>query len=108
MNWIARIVMGLLGLLFLGILLFGLACYVVYATLRWLLTGRKPQVVMVWQQFSAMRQNFRQGGFRAASAPDFEQHMGKGTPFARNDQVVDVEAREVVEDAPRLPSDRRL
>ncbi len=108
MNWIARIVMGLLGLLLLVILLFGLACYVVYATLRWLLTGRKPQVVMVWQQFSAMRQNFRQGGFRAASAPDFEKHMGKGTPFARNDQVVDVEAREVVEDAPRLPSDRRL
>jgi hypothetical protein len=108
MNWIARIVMGLLGLLFLGILLFGLACYVVYATLRWLLTGRKPQVVMVWQQFSAMRQNFRQGGFRAASTPDFEQHMGKSTPFARNDQVVDVQAREVVEDAPRLPSDRRL
>ena len=107
MNWIARIVMGLLGLLFLAILLFGLACYVVYATLRWLLTGRKPQVVMVWQQFSAMRQNFRQGGFRAASRPDFEQHMGKGTPFSRNDQVVDVEAREVVEDAPRLPSDRR-
>jgi len=39
--------------------------------------------------------------------PDFDQHMGKGTPFSRNDQVVDVEAREVVEDAPRLPSDRR-
>ena len=107
MTWIARIVMGLWGLLFLVILLFGLACYVVYATLRWLLTGRKPQVVMVWQQFSAMRQNFRQGGFRAASMPDFDQHMGKGTPFSRNDQVVDVEAREVVEDAPRLPSDRR-
>ena len=107
MNWIARIVMGLLGLLFLVILLFGLACYVVYATLRWLLTGRKPQVVMVWQQFSAMRQNFRQGGFRASSSQGFEQPRGQGAPFARDDQVVDVEVREVVEDAPRLPSDRR-
>jgi hypothetical protein len=107
MNWIARIVMGLLGLLFLVILLFGLACYVVYATLRWLLTGRKPQVVMVWQQFSAMRQNFRQGGFRASSSQGFEHPRGQGAPFARDDQVVDVEVREVVEDAPRLPSDRR-
>ena len=107
MNWIARIVMGLLGLLFLAILLFGLACYVVYATLRWLLTGRKPQVVMVWQQFSAMRQNFRQGGFRASSSQGFEHPRGQGAPFARDDQVVDVEVCEVVEDAPRLPSDRR-
>ena len=107
MNWIARIAMGFLGLAFLAGLLLALGLYTVFATVRWLLTGRKPQVVLVLQQFSAMRQNFRQGGFRAASRPDFEQHMGKGTPFSRKDQVVDVEAREVVEDAPRLPSDRR-
>ena len=63
MNWIARIIMGLLGLGFLAALLVGLLCYTVYATLRWLLTGRKPQVVMVWQQFSAMRQKFQARGF---------------------------------------------
>jgi hypothetical protein len=107
MNWIVRIVMGLLGLVFLVALLLGLLCYIVYATVRWLLTGRKPQVVMVWQQFSAMRQNFRQGGFRASSSQGFEHPRGPGAPFARDDQVVDVEVREVVEDAPRLPSDRR-
>ena len=107
MNWIARIFMGLLGLVFLAALLLGLLCYIVYATLRWLLTGRKPQVVMVWQQFSAMRQNFRQGGFRASSSQGFEHPRGQGAPFARDDQVVDVEVREVVEDAPRLPTDRR-
>ncbi|MFY7981126.1 MAG: hypothetical protein ACOVO4_05740 [Limnohabitans sp.] len=107
MNWIVRIVMGLLGLVFLAILLLGLLGYIVFATVRWLLTGRKPQVVMVWQQFSTMRQNFRQGGFRASSNPGFEHPRGHGTPFARDDQVVDVEVREVVEDAPRLPSDRR-
>ena len=107
MNWIARIVMGLLGLVFLAVLLFGLLCYVLYATVRWLLTGRKPQVVMVWQQFRTMRQNFRQGGFRASSSQGFEHPRGQGAPFARDDQVVDVEVREVVEDAPRLPSDRR-
>jgi hypothetical protein len=107
MNWIARIIMGLLGLGFLAALLFGLLCYIVFATVRWLLTGRKPQVVMVWQQFSTMRQNFRQGGFRPESGQSFEGPRGQGAPFARDDQVVDVEVREVVEDAPRLPSDRR-
>jgi hypothetical protein len=107
MSWIARIFMGLLGLGFLAALLLGLLCYIAYAMVRWLLTGRKPQVVMVWQQFSTMRQNFRQGGFRASSSPGFEHSRGHGTPFARDDQVVDVEVREVVEDAPRLPSDRR-
>jgi hypothetical protein len=107
MNWIVRIVMALLGLVFLAALLLGLLCYIVYATVRWLLTGRKPQVVMVWQQFSAMRQNFRQGGFRASSSQGFEHPRGQGAPFARDDQVVDVEVREVVEDAPRLPSERR-
>jgi hypothetical protein len=107
MNWIARIFMGLIGLVLLAALLLGLLCYIVYATVRWLLTGRKPQVVMVWQQFSAMRQNFRQGGFRASSSQGFEHPRGHGAPYARDDQVVDVEVREVVEDAPRLPSDRR-
>jgi hypothetical protein len=107
MNWIARIFMGLIGLFLLAALLLGLLCYIVYATVRWLLTGRKPQVVMVWQQFSAMRQNFRQGGFRASSSQSFEHPRGQAGSYARDDQVVDVEAREVVEDAPRLPSDRR-
>ena len=103
MNWIARIIMGLLGLGFLAALLFGLLCYIVFATVRWLLTGRKPQVVMVWQQFKAMRQGFQQGGFRAGAAQGFEHSRGHGAPYARDDQVVDVEVREVVEDAPRLP-----
>ncbi|WP_300553830.1 hypothetical protein [Limnohabitans sp. Rim8] len=106
MNWIAKIFMGLIGLALLVALLFGLACYIVYATVRWLLTGRKPQVVLVWQQFSAMRQNFRQGGFRAGTSQGFEGP--KGRQSAHDDRVVDVEVREVVEDAPRLPTDRRL
>ena len=103
MSWIARIFMGLLGLGLLAGLLLALGVYTVYASLRWLLTGRKPQVVLVWQQFSAMRQNFRQGGFRAASAQGFDGARGRHAAPAPDDQVVDVEVREVVEDAPRLP-----
>jgi hypothetical protein len=106
MNWIAKIFMAVLGLAFLVVLLFGVVCYIVYAALRWLLTGRKPQVVLVWQQFSAMRQNFKQGGFRAASSQGFEGAGGRQSRRPHDDQVVDVEVREVVEDAPRLPTDR--
>lgn len=106
MNWIARIFMGILGLGFLAALLLALLGYTVYATLRWLLTGRKPQVVMVWQQFSAMRQGFKQGVFRAGSVQGQATPKGQGAPFAHDDQVVDVEVREVVEDVTRLPPRR--
>ena len=96
MNWIARIFLGLLGLAFLAGLLVALGVYIVYATLRWLLTGRKPQVVLVWQQFSALRGTT---GMRWGSG------MGKpsGSAQAEDDKVVDVEVREVHEQAPRLP-----
>ena len=94
MNWIARIVMGLLGLAFLAGLLVALGVYIVFATVRWLLTGRKPQVVMVWQQFSELRKGARWGGQRS-----FES----GFEAQRQDDIVDVEVREVVDDAPRLP-----
>jgi hypothetical protein len=90
MNWFARIVMGLLGLFFLAGLLAALSLYIVFATCRWLLTGRKPQVVLVWQQFSALRKGARWG-----ARPGFES--------PRQDDIVDVEVREVVEDPPRLP-----
>ena len=95
MNIIGKIFMGLLGLGLLAGLLLALGVYTVFATLRWLLTGRKPQVVLVWQQFSQLRK----GGV-----------WGTGQPFgaakAPADDVVDVEVREVHENAPRLPGDK--
>ncbi len=93
MNWIAKIFMALLGLGLLAGLLVALGAYTVFATLRWLLTGRKPQVVLVWQQFSQLRR-----GTRWAA--------GTGQPFGTaqaSDDVVDVEVREVQERVPRLP-----
>ena len=94
MNWIARIFMGLLGLGLLAGLLLALGLYTVFAAVRWLLTGRKPQVVLVWQQFSAMRKGAGWGQ-RQSNNTGFESpHQG---------DIVDVEAREVVDDAPRLP-----
>lgn len=92
MNWIARIVMGLLGLAFLAGLLLALGAYIVYATVRWLLTGRKPQVVMVWQRFGQLRKGARWGaqtGFEA------------GFPPRDQGDFVDVEVREVRPDSPQ-------
>lgn len=94
MNWIGKIFMGLLGLGLLAGLLLALGVYSVFATVRWLLTGRKPQVVMVWQQFRALRKGARWGGQRG-----FESNSQ--TPA--QDDIVDVEVREVVEETPRLP-----
>ena len=111
MNSLMRIVVGLLaglfGLAFLAAILAALGLYMAFATVRWLLTGRKPQVVMVWNQFGTLRQNFRQGGFRARTSYGFDASK---SPHAtsNDDHVVDVEVREVVEDAPRLPPSKPL
>lgn len=100
MNSIARILMGLvtglLGLAFLAGLLVALGIYIVFATVRWLLTGCKPQVVMVWQQFSQLRKGARWG-----NSPDFD----RGFEASNQGDFVDVDAREVRPDA---PSDKLL
>jgi hypothetical protein len=99
--------MALMGLVILLGLVAALGLYVLWSAGRWLLTGHKPQVVMVWQQFSAMRKNFGQGGgFRQAGSSDSRGAWGQGPSSAQDDQVVDVEAREVREDALRLPLKR--
>ncbi len=103
LTWVLRLFMGLIGLAFVLGLVAALGLYMVWATLRWLLTGRKPQGVLVWQQFSALRKNFGQGGFRGQTASGFEGPWGRASAPTPDDQVVDVEVREVVEDAVRLP-----
>mgnify|MGYP000287677361 CR=1 FL=1 len=97
MNWIARIVMGLLGLVLLTGLIAALGLYIVFATVRWLLTGRKPKVVMVWQQFSALRKGM---AWRAGQGDAF------GAKQTVSGDVIDVEVREVREPISRLPDDR--
>lgn len=98
---LSKIFLTLAGLILLALLLGALGLYTVWATLRWLLTGRKPQVVLVWQQFRAMRQNFSQGGFRRQTPSGGAGPWGQTQ--ATDDLVVDVEVREVVDNAPRLP-----
>ena len=95
---LVRMFMALLGLAFLVGLLLALGVYVMFASVRWLLTGQKPQVVMVWQQFGEMRKGARW------STPGMRTPFEQGAPPV--DDVVDVEVREVHERAPRLPENR--
>ena len=92
---LVRLFMGLLGLAFLAGLLLALGVYVLFASVRWLLTGQKPQVVMVWQQFSQMRKGARW------AAPGMDTPFEQGAAPA--DDVVDVEVREVQEAPEKLP-----
>lgn len=98
---LVRLFMALLGLVFLAGVLLALGVYVVFASVRWLLTGQKPQVVMVWQQFRLMRQGT---GMRWGTGMGGEP-FGSAAPDA-NDDVVDVEVREVRTPVPRLPDDK--
>lgn len=68
--------------LMLGMLLF-LLVYIAWASLRWLITGQKPRVAVVWQRYREMRQ----GGM-------WQQPTSRSAAGA-NDDVVDVEVREV-------------
>lgn len=63
MSFLFRLIFTLFGMAFalfftLGVLCW-LALYVVFASVRWLATGQKPQVVMMWQQLQAMRKGMR-------------------------------------------------
>ena len=82
-GWVFKLFLAFFGLvLMLGMLVF-LLLYIVWASVRWLLTGQKPQVAVVWQRYREMR-SARVGAWRPASP-------AKGM----SDDVVDVEVREV-------------
>jgi hypothetical protein len=92
-QFLIKLFVAILGLGFLlGMLLF-LSIYMVWAALRWLITGKKPQVAVLWQQYSTIRKNFRHSPSPASSA----------NRYSSDDSVVDVEVREVKESDKRLP-----
>jgi hypothetical protein len=82
-SWVFKLFLAFFGLvLMLGMLVF-LLLYIVWASVRWLLTGQKPQVAVVWQRYREMR-SARAGAWRPA-----------GPAQGMSDDVVDVEVREV-------------
>lgn len=92
-SFLVKLFVAMLGLvLLIGMVVFFLI-YTVWAALRWLITGQKPQVAVVWQQYSHLRKNFRQQPSSSASA----------NRYASDENVVDVEVRELKEQGKRLP-----
>jgi hypothetical protein len=96
MAFFTRLILALLGMAFALLFTLGVLCwlalYLVFACLRWLLTGQKPQVVMMWQQIQAMRKGMQpRQGFAQRSDADSEV-------------VDDVEVREI-HDKRYLPKD---
>jgi hypothetical protein len=65
MAFFNRFILALLGLAVAVLLTAGvvvwLIFYVVFASLRWLATGQKPQVLLMWQQLQAMRKRMSTG-----------------------------------------------
>ena len=106
-NWIVKIIIALFGLVLLFGLLLAFVVFIVLAGLRWLLTGKQPQFVFFLRQYGAVRKSFGQKGPQGQSSSESQSPWGRGQRQATDDQVVDVEAREVVEDAPQLPDKRK-
>jgi hypothetical protein len=96
MAFMNRLLITLLGLAFALLFTLGVLCwlvvYAVFALVRWMFTGQKPQVVMMWQQVQAMRKAMQSG-----QGP-FQR------PDTTSDVVEDVVVREV-HDKRFLPKD---
>jgi hypothetical protein len=96
MAFMNRLLITLLGLAFALLFTLGVLCwlvvYAVFALVRWMFTGQKPQVVMMWQQVQAMRKAM-QSGQGPIHRPD-----------TTSDVVEDVVVREV-HDKRFLPKD---
>ena len=92
-QFLVKLFVAMLGLvLLIGMVLF-LFIYTVWAALRWLITGKKPQVAVVWQQYSTLRRNFRQKPSPSANT----------NRYLSDKNVVDVEVRELDEQDKLLP-----
>ncbi len=115
MTFFTRFILALLGMafaiLFTACVLIWLALYVAFASLRWLVTGQKPQVVMMWQQVKTMRKGMQTGQSARwsiwSSTSTGQRHEAHGhgqTKTRKVDVVEDVVVREVHEQR-QLPKD---
>jgi hypothetical protein len=106
MAFFTRFILALLGMAFAVLFAVGVLCwlalYVVFSCLRWLATGQKPQVLLMWQQIQAMRKGMQSGQGASWSSwsrtPDGQWHEAQGhaqRSDANSDVVEDVVVREI-------------
>ena len=111
----SRLILTLFGIAFATLFLFAaliwLVLYLVFASLRWLATGQKPQAVLLWQQMQSMRRGMQSGQMRGwsfrATSGDVQSHESQRySPHGvfKNGEVEDVVVREVHETR-ALPKD---
>jgi len=115
MAFFTRWILTLFGMAFAALfaagVLFWLILYAAFAFVRWLVTGQKPQVLMMWQQIQTMRKGMRtrqdSSGSSGPRAADGLWHSGQGHT-QRFDHTTDSAQDVVVRDvqAPRyLPKE---
>ncbi len=106
MAFLTRLIFALIGMAFAVLFAVGVLCwlalYVVFACLRWLVTGQKPQVLLMWQQIQAMRKGMQPGqGATWASwsrSSDGQWHEAHGHAQRSGDSsdvIEDVVVREI-------------
>lgn len=115
MRFFTRLIFALIGMAFAILFAIGALCwlalYVVFACLRWLATGQKPQVLLMWQQIQAMRKGMQSGQGASWSSwsrtGDGEWHEAHGQVPSRDhkaDVIEDAVVREI-HDKRSLPKD---
>ena len=115
MRFFTRLIFALIGMAFAIFFAIGVLCwlalYVVFASLRWLATGQKPQVLLMWQQIQAMRKGMQSGQGASWSSwsrtGDGEWHEAHGQAPSRDhkaDVIEDAVVREI-HDRRSLPKD---
>ena len=108
MAFFTRFILALLGMAFAVLFAVGVLCwlalYVVFACLRWLATGQKPQVLMMWQQIQAMRKGMQSGQgaswaswSRTSDGQWHEAHVHASRSGTQPDVIEDAVVRELHE-----------
>jgi hypothetical protein len=112
MAFFTRLLFTIFGTAFAVLFALGVLCwlvlYVAFACVRWLLTGQKPQVLLMWQQIQAMRKGMQTGqGASWSSTSDGQWHEAHGHTSARDQEAVVIEDAVVreIKDSRKLPKD---
>lgn len=101
MAFITRLILALFGMAFAVLLtlslLFWLMLNVAFASLRWLLTGQKPQVLLMWQQIQALRKGVQSARSSSGSrSSDGQWHDVHAHPRTQDRVVIeDAVVREI-------------